>query len=262
MATKAVFLSLFACSMLTGGCALQASHGSVGSEHEPRAEVPEALAVVGKANESVDARVGSHGMIVTGTPSHLLLSHIPMFHKPHDVQLILQAKVVGANTLPKSLSEKLHTFVPDLLSLDALRTGKLTEMQGTVYAGNFEDGGTALSRVKVTVTSITHQHVLEATEVAAQPTYFAQGSLNDAIVIHRIAGAPGYDQVIHASLTGVSETQLAAGVVLFSVPSVDAVHTRLQTAQTLTLASKVPVVVTPLAELSCLVGPHFATACP
>jgi hypothetical protein len=255
MATRSVFQFGYVCFLLASGCATNSTHtASSGLARE-------ALNSAGSPSDGGGTRVGSHGMVVVGTPSRLLLSHIPMFHQPHDVQLILQARIEQSSALPTTFIDKLYTFVPDPLSLDDLRTGKLTTMKGTVYAGNFENGGTPLARVCVFVTGILHQHVLEANDKVPQPTYFAQGTLNEAVVIHRIAGAPGYDQVLVATLTGVSEAALAEGVVLYATTTVDALNTRLRTAQTLTLASAIPVVVTPRSELSCLVGPHFTKAC-
>jgi hypothetical protein len=67
-----------------------------------------------------------------------------MFQMPHDVQLLVAGSFVGLEPnrpLPASFSNELFTFLPDRMSLDALRTGSLHELQGTLFLGNFEAGG-------------------------------------------------------------------------------------------------------------------------
>jgi hypothetical protein len=269
MLLKMYILTLLAVST-QAACAAPVAQGAQAGERDHSSDVPQSLAAglppgsTGAATAAgADARIGSHGMVLTGSPVQVQLSHIPMFHKPHDVQLIMQASVTSVALLPTTFSDQLYTFLPEPLSLDALRTGKLTRMEGTLYKGNFEDGGVPVMRITVTVTRIVHQHVLDASEPATQAQYFAMGTQNDAVLIHRIAGSPGYDQVIHASLKGLSDAQLANGVALAAKPGTgDSLKTRLNVPQTLALAPATQVIVTPIQELSCLVGPHFAETCP
>src|SRR5262249_37788321 len=105
-----------------------------------------------EGDQTADGRVGSHGMVLVGTPSGAYLSHVPLFPAPHDVQLLLSVKLDGG-PLPATFSDRLYTFLPETLSLDALRLGRLGTMRGTVFAGSFEDGGRPIaSHVTVTVT--------------------------------------------------------------------------------------------------------------
>src|SRR5262249_14507522 len=92
-----------------------------------------------ETEQTASGRVGSHGMIVTGTPGEAWISHVPMFRAPHDVQLVVAGSFApeeGAAVLPASLDSKLFTFLPDPASLDALRTGMLHELRGTLFFGN------------------------------------------------------------------------------------------------------------------------------
>ena len=83
--------------------------------------------------------MGVHGMVMFGKN---YLSHIPMFHEPHDYQIIMDVHLDHPQIGPEdNFGQSLHTFVPDKFSLGDLLNGKLEKIQGTVYEGNFEDGG-------------------------------------------------------------------------------------------------------------------------
>src|SRR3954471_528132 len=97
------------------------------------------------AQTAAHGRVGSHGMVLVGSPDAAFLSHVPMFHTPHDVQLLLSVHLDGVK-LPSSFSDRLFTFLPETLSLDDLRLGALKKLRGTVFLGSFENGGTPVAK--------------------------------------------------------------------------------------------------------------------
>ncbi len=93
-------------------------------------------------------RVSVHGMVVFGSPSTgIYMSHIPMFHRPHDVQAIFKV------TLPGDLAfqDGLYTFQPEPFSLDDVLLGRLDTMQGTLFRGSFEGDGKPLTAIDVKV---------------------------------------------------------------------------------------------------------------
>src|SRR5439155_25097602 len=108
------------------------------------AEMEQQPAAEAEAAQTAHGRVGSHGMVLVGAPGAAFLSHVPMFHAPHDVQLLLAVRLDGAS-LPSSFSDRLFTFLPDALSIDDLRLGALKKMRGTVFLVCFDDGGTAVA---------------------------------------------------------------------------------------------------------------------
>src|SRR5678816_2230731 len=117
------FLSLLASLCLLDGCAGEASRSASSIPSSGNGEP-----VAATESASSLGRVGSHGMVVFGTPSQAYLSHIPMFSAPHDVQLVAVGAFTSLNgsPLPESFSESLFTFLPDRISLDALRLGSLS----------------------------------------------------------------------------------------------------------------------------------------
>ena len=80
---------------------------------------------VAESEQTAPGRFGSHGMVISGEPGAAFLSHIPLFAFPHDVQVITAGSfsVISGPPLPATFSNALFTFLPERMSLDALRLG-------------------------------------------------------------------------------------------------------------------------------------------
>src|SRR4051812_34539811 len=76
-----------------------------------------------------------HGMLVFGGQAGTYASHLPMFHPPHDRQLVLKIsleEVPGSNTLKayelaRSQGKTLFTIEPQTMDLEAIATGSKAE---------------------------------------------------------------------------------------------------------------------------------------
>src|SRR5687768_16192639 len=78
-----------------------------------------------------NARPGVHGMVLFGKGQHVYLSHIPMFHRPHDLQLLLRARVThGSWKQVPDFSRELFTFVPERMDLTEVANGQRKEFRG------------------------------------------------------------------------------------------------------------------------------------
>lgn len=184
MTRLALLAAAFASIIVVAGCSAETSSGTdAEAQGTPTVE----------SAQTANGRVGTHGMIAFGnTAGDAYLSHIPMFHAPHDVQLVVHGSFVGTG-LPRSLGDRLYTFVPKPLSLDALRLGSLREITGTLYLGNFEDGGRPVaSNVRFRVSEVVHQHVLDARAAETDDDdVIAAGDFT----VHLIGGAPSVDRI-------------------------------------------------------------------
>jgi len=204
-------------------------------------ETPDAPDHAEAAQTAQHGRIGSHGMVLVGTPDSAYLSHVPMFHAPHDVQMILSVHLDGQK-LPSSFSERLFTFLPETLSLDDLRLGQLKSFHGTVFLGSCEIGGTPVAKnVTVTVTSIVHQHILDGK--AAPQGWFVFGNAAQAFAAHRITTSPGFDQIV--KIQPIADRRSFIETTGADVPMTDKPVGKL----------------VPVTSLSCLVGPDFVDAC-
>ncbi len=210
-----------------------------------------------EAAQTANGRVGVHGMVLFGGKTRAWLSHIPMFQSPHDVQMIVEIELpaFGAN-MPPSFSDRLYTFVPERMSLDALRTGALASLRGTIYLGSFEEGGRPIARnVVVKVTRIVHQHVLSASAPAATK-HLLVGTPAEAFDVRVIGGAhPAADEGGASSRSDQGAVDRIAAVKLGARRPTDAA---LASGAMVELAD---VDITSTHELSCLTGPDFVAAC-
>src|SRR4051794_31491126 len=94
----------------------------------------------------VHERPAVHGMLVVGD-ADVLLSHLPMFHSPHDFQVLLQVTLGEEGGDPASLyredqrtsGERVYTWVPKPFLLSSLLTPAASPhvMQGTLFRGHF-----------------------------------------------------------------------------------------------------------------------------
>jgi hypothetical protein len=157
-------------------------------------------------------RVSVHGMIVFGSPeSGVYLSHIPMFHPPHDIQAIFRVSLPGT----RSFQDGLYTFQPERFSLDDLIAGRLSTIKGTLYSGSFEGDGQSLEDMTIHI-----DRVLEAVQLyndapqAPALEYTVIGTPQDAYLIHSIGKPPSFDQIVRLDL---SQSTLTAADIQGSV---------------------------------------------
>jgi len=106
------------------------------------------LPLAARASESA---MGSHGMAVFGGREGLYASHLPMFHAPHDSQVVLRfhlANAAAEKALRETLARdtRLWTFDPepfDLLRLQPGHAQPLADFKARFFEGHFERGGRA-----------------------------------------------------------------------------------------------------------------------
>src|SRR5437588_459881 len=101
----------------------------------------------GTGDERSDAP-GGHGMAVVGTDG-IFLSHLPMFMRPHDYQVILRASFGPADKTYRAdrkahATTKLYTFAPHSFVLPELFPGQdgkpahLKKFSGSLVRNHFE----------------------------------------------------------------------------------------------------------------------------
>jgi hypothetical protein len=206
-------------------------------------------------------RQGVHGMVVFGTQNKTFFSHIPMFHAPHDVQLIMEVKL-SAN--PKnSYNSGMHSFKPNSFSLDnviiKVMKGETANITGALYTGNFEDGGAMLQDgITATVTRIVRKSQL--VENASSVPYFLMFGTSPTYLVHVLNSGSDYDQISMLAPTQslpYSANELQRGVVAQGTSRPRAGST---TALKV-LGNGKNFGVTVQRELSCLKGPHYTERC-
>jgi hypothetical protein len=203
-------------------------------------------------------------MVLVGRRDAVYLSHIPMFRAPHDVQLVLAARFpAAAPSLPSTFSDQLYTFVPETLSLDALRLGARKTVHGALYQGNFESGGQKLADgVTLEITRVLYARVLAPDDPPAPEGYVVFGEPGEAFAAHRIISPPGFDQIARVRVAGVEPGALSHGVVVEAgeTSADDPAHLA-SGAVTGTTKDGAGVTITARNIISCLRGPDFTDPC-
>ena len=147
---------------------------------------------------------GEHGMLVVGTDV-VYLSHLPMFHAPHDYQLVFEAGLDDDVLAAYRRDSRRHpgtyyTLVPTARWVlpDTIREGARFPVD--LYRGHFERGGTPIRKnALVTVRRIVHFRRFDAGHAPDPAQWFAFGRGREHFLAHRIEGAPDMDQVVQVS---------------------------------------------------------------
>lgn len=161
------------------------------------------LARIAQPGEFAD-RPNTHGMLVVGTDV-VYLSHLPMFHRPHDYQLIfegglpeaaLQRYRADADSHPGeyyTLAPSEPWVLPETIRPDG-------RFKADLHRGHFERGGTRiLAGIEVEVGRIVHFRRFEPGRKPEPRQWIAFGRGRERFLAHRIEGAPDMDQVVQAA---------------------------------------------------------------
>lgn len=204
-------------------------------------------------------RDGHHGMALFGR-THYYLDHIPMFHAPHDVQLVLRVSLRTADgrAITDDFSDQGYSISPTTrFSLDDVALGKRRTFTADIHRGNYEaDGPRLYAAAEVTVDAVVIARPLPGPTIPV-PTYLVLGDPGEAYLINLIGPARGFQQVLRlATIEGLAPLLDRAQPVHVSAT------TRLSPgAVTLTRVLKPAVHAQLAAELWCLEAPEFVTPC-
>lgn len=145
-----------------------------------------------------------HGMLLFGS-NKVYVSHLPMFHPPHDYQLIAEITLPAdaAATYRRSLAahpeETVYTLVPERLALPDL-VAHPRPFRADLYRGHFERGGSVIA-ASVTVNLarvLVWRKFVPSAEKPAAASFVLFGNPAEAFVAHLIVAPPDFDQVIEA----------------------------------------------------------------
>jgi hypothetical protein len=201
-------------------------------------------------------------MVLFGAGPRLYASHIPMFQRPHDRQLVLAVSLSHPELAAgRDFSDGTYTLEPERFDLDALAEGRLKHFKATLYRGNFEAGGKVLHQdVTVRVEAVEQVRPLDV--AAAEPSevsYWLAGEGKEAYLVHIISRAPDFDHIVKVSLEKPVPRQ-GKGLATLRFPGrKNAADGRFRPGEQLTATREdgQPVRLTVQRELSFLVGPGF-----
>jgi hypothetical protein len=149
-------------------------------------------------------RPSVHGMLIVGEKT-IFLSHLPLFHSPHDYQVLLEARFRSNGGDPRRLyaedrartGEKIYTLVPERFVLPDKVTGRRS-FKADIYRGHFERGGVPIAK-GITVDLVRVVHFRKFTPRAERPRqleYVLFGKGDEVFLAHRVIAPPDFDQVL------------------------------------------------------------------
>jgi hypothetical protein len=164
------------------------------------------LSLLGGGASAADITYGEHGMALFGGKEGLYASHLPMFHAPHDYQVILQVHVADAATdaaLRKRLDGKtaLWTIAPEKFELARLApqaASPLKQFKADLVLGHFEQGGkTQYAASTIVVDKVLMFRKLSPnTSASGTATYTQIGSGRHRYLVKQIDSRPDYDHIL------------------------------------------------------------------
>ncbi|WP_229632153.1 hypothetical protein [Pseudoduganella violaceinigra] len=155
---------------------------------------------------AADATYGSHGMALFGGQEGLYASHLPMFHAPHDFQVILQVHIEDKATdaaLRKRLDGKdaLWTIDPEKFELSTLAPEAKKQRKGfkaDIVQGHFERGGnTQYKAANIVIDKVLlFRQLDDKPRDAALSRYMQIGSGAQRFLVKEIDARPDFDHIV------------------------------------------------------------------
>ncbi|NMP31242.1 hypothetical protein HII17_06690 [Thalassotalea sp. M1531] len=170
---------------------------------------------------------GIHGMALMQKGSTVFASHMPMYAKPHNVQLVYKLEVKDVNLLQVVRDNPLVTVKPEKFNLQRLMRGEELAVKADLYIGHFERDGLVVYE-GITLQFDKQLFVRELTEPETsgrvqEYTAVSYNRKNDRLYIHHIQQKPSYDHILHIDLDASCPTKIATSS---AVPNQDEIHRR------------------------------------
>jgi hypothetical protein len=153
-----------------------------------------------------ETAMGGHGMAVFGGREGLYASHLPMFHAPHDSQVLLRFHLADAaadQALREALARepRLWTFDPeafDLLRLSPGHAKPLRQFTARFFEGHFERGGKAQPTDQRVVVDevLLFRRLSPALRESATGRYRLIGKGSEWFAVKTIARRPDFDHIV------------------------------------------------------------------
>lgn len=146
------------------------------------------------------AYVGVHGMVLMNKASTIFAYHLPLYHKPHDVQLLYKLDVKNVALVHLVRDNDMVTIKPKPFNLQRLMRGEKVALEADIYIGHFErDGMLVYENMTLNFAKQLYMRKLDDVSPSSNNQEYDVVSYrkNNKIYIHRIQQAPSFDHLIH-----------------------------------------------------------------
>jgi hypothetical protein len=163
------------------------------------------LVALASCTAAAASTVGTHGMVLFGGADGLYASHLPMYHAPHDYQVVLRVHLADPAqdaALRARLEQQvtLWTLDPEKFAIDRLAPAAampLKTFKAGVVLGHFEQGGALQTRdAQFVIDKVLHFRQLPMEARAAQRASYLQfGGPQRRYLVKLIESRPDYDHI-------------------------------------------------------------------
>ncbi|OUR98458.1 hypothetical protein A9Q84_03345 [Halobacteriovorax marinus] len=142
-----------------------------------------------------------HGMFFFGQEK-IYLSHLPMFHNPHDYQVLFEVEIpkevkkAYLQSLKDHAQQPVYTIVPEAFVLTEMAKNP-TSFMAQIYLGHFERGGTPITgSIKVNVKEVLYFKKFKPGAVKPELSeYILIGNEKEQYLVHSIVSKPDFDYI-------------------------------------------------------------------
>ncbi|WP_462163224.1 hypothetical protein [Pseudoalteromonas xiamenensis] len=151
------------------------------------------------------SRHGIHGMLLFSDGEQLYASHLPMFHRPHDVQIVMAVnfadQALNSQLVSQLATGNYWTLEPerfDLSKLGESQPDAIHSFTADVYANHFERGGMKAYEGKQLVVTKTVFRQTLSEQPANKAAFFLvnQKERPTLYYFHAIEGRPDFDALV------------------------------------------------------------------
>lgn len=146
-----------------------------------------------------------HGMLFFGgvkSPG-IYISHLPIFHTPHDYQVLAEIEIpddvrsVYRKSLKANPRQTVYTLVPEVFVLPEMLASP-RPFKAELYAGHFERGGKTISeKFTVNFKRIIYQKKFEPQKKRSESaSYLVFGDAAAQYAAHCITAKPDFDHIL------------------------------------------------------------------
>lgn len=172
--------------------------------------------------EMLPEKPSVHGMLVFGNYK-IYASHLPLFHPPHNYQIIIELEFDKAARQKFIRDQQLHpehttyTIEPERFVLTEMINAPKS-FKAALYRGHFERGGTKIvANLTVHIVQVILFKKLPAEETKPTATDFILfGNSKEQFIVHAIINKPDFEQIIqvHTILPAFTDNKKYAKLTL------------------------------------------------
>jgi hypothetical protein len=144
-----------------------------------------------------------HGMALVTQGSSIYASYLPLYNKPHNVQLLYKLDNKNLAVLQTIRDSSLITIKSKPFNLQRLMRGEKMVIQADLYAGHFDRGGMLVyENISLSFDKKLYVRTFDDIKPSSTKQEYDVVSLrkNYNIYIHRIQQAPSFDHILGIDL--------------------------------------------------------------